>query len=92
MKAYVKPDVYYENFALAESIATSCAGGYIVKGLSDLDNCYAITDTDDPVWKGIQIYAESTRGCDITDVELVCGTLAVTGDGAENGFGIFGSN
>lgn len=91
MKAYVKPDLYFENYSLSESIATSCAGGWIVRGNQSLENCFAQADGDskDPIWGNIKIYTNDS--CEYTQVEDVCNTVAVTGESLGNAFGAFGS-
>ena len=49
MKAYVKPDLVYENFELSDSIAV-CMWDMI--NSSDKDVCYAVPDATGPVIGG----------------------------------------
>lgn len=71
MKTYVKPEIKFENFALSESIATSCAeeGKWIVRGAADTNECYAILPG---LGGNIKLYANDN--CNETDYEYYCST------------------
>lgn len=74
MKTYVKPELKYESFMLSESIATSCAGGWIVK-LTDTNSCYAVSDgAGNSLWDDVKPYTSSNT-CNQIENEQYCITV-----------------
>lgn len=75
MKQYVKPKIYFESFALSESIATACSEeeGFVVRNATTpgTEKCYAESDW---ILPGMSIF--STGTCDMLDGESFCITAA----------------
>lgn len=75
MKTYVKPKIYFESFALSESIATACSAdeGFIVRNATNpgTEACFAESDT---ILPGITIF--SNGNCTMVDGESFCITAA----------------
>lgn len=69
MKAYVKPELYYEHFELSKHIA-DCALEF--KNSEKADECYASIDTDFNLGIEGNVFASTTTsGCAI-ELQIYC--------------------
>lgn len=80
MKAYVKPELYYENFELSQHIA-ACA--WDMKNATVAENCMAIGDEE--FGNGGLILFAAGPDCNVTDFEAYCY------EPSAEAFGIFNS-
>ena len=72
MKKYVKPEIKYENFSLAQSIASGCDPtlGWFVRGQVDVPGCYV----ESVVGGGLMsVFNNSNTNCkDYKETEAMC--------------------
>lgn len=79
MRAYVKPELFYENFELAQNIATC---GWDVKTSGSAATCGAIGD-EEYGFLPVEIFNDS-QICDYTDIENYCYEPSSSGAGLFN--------
>lgn len=61
-KAYQKPELYYENFALLESIA----GCDLLSNFNEVGGCVAYKLEAGGPFGDVWVYSDSTQGCSTT--------------------------